>query len=808
MRRVISVLRAVSSRLARLQTRHLAVCLAYIVAVLLLDTATKGIERMTSVSAFFPADGLAFALLYVGGLWFTPVVFLAYALSSTLLFDVSWPLAVGASLVGAAIQAGSVALCRGLLRGDLGRGRLVELSKFLLAVGVMALSGGFVLRLTLVAAGDLAPAQATAAFFTMSIGLATGALMIASPAALAASRARSWLRGGRWRDLWSVGDALFGRRLALDAFLLLAATVLTVSVAFSSRTREFEPLYLCFAPIILLALRRGLPGAAAAILFVDVAVVVAFRVQRLPPPELDKIQVLQFALSLMGLILGTVVTEREGAQAAARAADGLRHDVELARRVAQRNQELRLVLDSVNEGLLGVTADGALTPERSAMVERWFGAPGDKSSLVDYLTPIDRIFAENFEVNYELLKEDVLPVELCLAQLPTRLRHQDREFAVNYLQLGEGGPRNGLLLVINDITVQLQAAQQDVEQREQLAAFKGFTRDRVGFLALFDEASQIVEDVTSATRDLAAQKRLVHTLKASASTAGLTSIAQICHDLEDELAENGCVRLTPLVRALGQRWLLLTDSLREFREDRGAANIELPVVEFDRLCEELARDLSPSQAAQRLARLRFEPVQRHLERLAGKARMLSQRLGKGQPVTQVEGDQLRLDPARWAPLFLEMVHLIGNSVDHGFESAEERLAAGKPSQPGLRLGAYLREHELAIEIEDDGRGIDWQAVRRSAVGRGLPAETERDLTAALFAPGVTSRDQVTSTSGRGVGLAAVDARVQALGGRITVTSRPGAGTCWKLSFPLSSLSPYEVAEATFQQQVHAGTAAS
>ncbi len=155
-----------------------------------------------------------------------------------------------------------------------------------------------------------------------------------------------------------------------------------------------------------------------------------------------------------------------------------------------------------------------------------------------------------------------------------------------------------------------------------------------------------------------------------------------------------------------------------------------------------------------------------------------------------------------------MVHLVGNSVDHGFEAADQRLAAGKPSQPRLRLGAYLRRHGLVLEIEDDGRGIDWQAIRRSAMRRGLPVETEPELTAALFAPGVTSREEVTTTSGRGVGLAAVQARVHELAGTITVSSRSAAGTCWKLSFPPSSLSPYEGADTAVEPSVRDETVAS
>jgi two-component system chemotaxis sensor kinase CheA len=130
-----------------------------------------------------------------------------------------------------------------------------------------------------------------------------------------------------------------------------------------------------------------------------------------------------------------------------------------------------------------------------------------------------------------------------------------------------------------------------------------------------------------------------------------------------------------------------------------------------------------------------------------------------------------------------MVHVVRNAVDHGFETQEERRAGEKPARPRLRLGAFLRDHQFTIEIEDDGRGIDWAAIERSASARGLPAADDRQRLAALLAPGVSTRAEVSATSGRGVGMAAVQARVRSFDGTMAVDSRPGGGTCWRFSFP-------------------------
>jgi len=196
-------------------------------------------------------------------------------------------------------------------------------------------------------------------------------------------------------------------------------------------------------------------------------------------------------------------------------------------------------------------------------------------------------------------------------------------------------------------------------------------------------------------------------------------------------------------------------------------------------------------SARRISGWRCEPVERAFERLATNARALARRLGKGDIEIEVEGHGLGLDPKRWEPLWTELVHVIRNAVDHGIEPAAEREDAGKSQQARLRFSASLLERDLVIELADDGRGIDWEAVRAAALARGLPAGSDGELLAALLAPGLTTSAVVSATSGRGLGMAAVSARVHELQGELTVETTRGAGTCWRLSFPRSTLRPYE-----------------
>ncbi|NTU60190.1 MAG: hypothetical protein HGA98_03920, partial [Deltaproteobacteria bacterium] len=138
-----------------------------------------------------------------------------------------------------------------------------------------------------------------------------------------------------------------------------------------------------------------------------------------------------------------------------------------------------------------------------------------------------------------------------------------------------------------------------------------------------------------------------------------------------------------------------------------------------------------------------------------------------------------------------LAHLLRNCLDHGIERPYERRSAGKPPAGVVELRAARAKNQVEITMEDDGRGIDPEAVRRGAVARGLLGEEESlrlgapELFACLFRPGFSTRDEVTEVSGRGVGLDVVKSRVEALGGVVEVSSRPGSGTRFRLAVPLS-----------------------
>jgi two-component system chemotaxis sensor kinase CheA len=162
------------------------------------------------------------------------------------------------------------------------------------------------------------------------------------------------------------------------------------------------------------------------------------------------------------------------------------------------------------------------------------------------------------------------------------------------------------------------------------------------------------------------------------------------------------------------------------------------------------------------------------------ARALAARLGKAEPRVEIADGGLLVDGKRAAPLFASLVHLVRNAIDHGFETPAERAASGKQGDAVLSLRASVEDGEAIIAIQDDGRGVDWERVRERARARGLPASSRSELAAALFSDEFSTRDQASHISGRGVGLAAVQAAVTRMSGRALVESELGHGTIFRL----------------------------
>jgi two-component system chemotaxis sensor kinase CheA len=201
-------------------------------------------------------------------------------------------------------------------------------------------------------------------------------------------------------------------------------------------------------------------------------------------------------------------------------------------------------------------------------------------------------------------------------------------------------------------------------------------------------------------------------------------------------------------------------------------------------------DRLSGQLHRAVMRVRLVPLAALFRSFPRLVREIGAQLGKELELT-LRGETIEVDKALVDGLFEPILHLIRNAADHGVEAAARRAAAGKPVRAALTIAASRVGDTVVIEIADDGRGIDLDAVRRTAVARGLLAveaaaalsdDAALDL---IFAPGFSTASSVTDLSGRGVGLDAVRAAVARLGGHVAIATRLGQGTVIRLLLPAS-----------------------
>lgn len=186
--------------------------------------------------------------------------------------------------------------------------------------------------------------------------------------------------------------------------------------------------------------------------------------------------------------------------------------------------------------------------------------------------------------------------------------------------------------------------------------------------------------------------------------------------------------------------------------------------------------------------VRAQPVKAVFQRMPRLVRELAQTLGKEVKLV-LEGENTEVDKTIIEELADPLTHMIRNSMDHGLETPEERIAAGKNPEGTIRLIAEHRAGRIVISVTDDGRGIGRDRLLTKARSRGLVGADERlapeEIDQLIFAAGLSTADAVSDISGRGVGMDVVRRNVESLGGRISVDSEPGRGCKFTLALPLT-----------------------
>ena len=262
----------------------------------------------------------------------------------------------------------------------------------------------------------------------------------------------------------------------------------------------------------------------------------------------------------------------------------------------------------------------------------------------------------------------------------------------------------------------------------------------------------------------------------AAEAAGLPSNA-VAPPVAGQSIRIDLIKLDRLIDTVGE--LVIAQAMLAQR----LSNESITAIEEMGMLETLTRDIQESAMA-----IRAQPIGSVFSRVPRILRELAATTGKHVRL-EVSGEGTELDKTVIEKLGEPLTHLIRNAVDHGIETAEERVAAGKPAEGTVSLSAEHRSGRIHIRIADDGKGIDQQRVLAKAIEKGIVAPdaqlSREEIDNLIFAPGFSTAQTVSNISGRGVGMDVVRQSVKELGGRITIESEHGKGTAFIMTLPLT-----------------------
>ena len=296
------------------------------------------------------------------------------------------------------------------------------------------------------------------------------------------------------------------------------------------------------------------------------------------------------------------------------------------------------------------------------------------------------------------------------------------------------------------------------------------------------ESPTEVDTATNVDQDLSsAPTKTEPNLVPVSSTAPKTNAAK-----KATPADSGSIRVSidkvdALINMVGE--LVITQSML------GQLGERLNEDSLEKLQDGLAQlERNTRELQENVMRIRMLPISFAFQRFPRMVRDLSAKLGKDIEL-RLLGEQTELDKTVMEKIGDPLVHLVRNSVDHGIELPEERLAAGKPKTGVVELNAFHQGGNIVIEIADDGKGIDREVIFNKAVEKGLVSAndnlSDEQVFDLIFAPGFSTAREITDVSGRGVGMDVVKRNIRELGGNIEVNSAKGQGSKITIRLPLT-----------------------
>lgn len=481
----------------------------------------------------------------------------------------------------------------------------------------------------------------------------------------------------------------------------------------------------------------------------------------------------------------------------------------LEKMVEERTAEIRklnhlmtALLDSLGQGFFVFDRDGVCHDFSSKACETVLeGRPNGRPVWDVLKLPGNKV--EGLKKWIQTLFADMLPFADLAVLGPEKYPHSaGNHIKLEYFPLMNEAGMDGVVVVASDITSLVEAQREAEHERENARLILNLLNKRQQISRFVRETQVMIKDMQlHLAQDLSAWDpeeifRYLHTIKGGSASFNVARAAHAAHEAENRLSRykedptpRAAVELREQCTAVvGEFNAFLEETKRilgatAFSEER---LVEIPVKELRVMCAELDRVLTAKPLAQAMKNTYLlEPARSYFEPYDDVMRSVAEKEGKAVEPLKIVGGELGIVPEAYSTLFSTFVHAFRNAVDHGIESPSERAGKGKPEAGRVEVTIRHDTDRLTVTIVDDGAGIDPAKIRAKLAGKGLDVskETDEQIIQHVFDSSFSTRDVVTETSGRGVGMDAIKVAAEDLGGTCRVVSKPGHGTTLTVDVP-------------------------
>lgn len=481
------------------------------------------------------------------------------------------------------------------------------------------------------------------------------------------------------------------------------------------------------------------------------------------------------------------------------------------------NQTFDAMVNSLEQGFFLFGPDGQIFPLCSKICETLFEGNPAGESVADVLkVPQDK--RNTFTDWISIIFQEVLDFE-DVANIGQKFfpHSGGRIVGLDYKPVRDhDGKIQSVVVIATDRTREIEADRKAQGMQAYATLVVAILKDRTRFRhyvmhsrRFFQEMRELLCLEVFSADALTLIKRHLHTLKGAAGTFGMITVKDFFHQVETDLGKQEQLKDAQvfLREATRQCENLFENILIEYRDIIGDIikdNKAIREVNLDSLNNFAGHLKGPNTSLDKAYNsfvndILCVPLHTVLQQFENLVQLTAKSLRKKVAPLEISGEDLRILPERYGNVWENLEHLFRNVVDHGIEVDILRKKLGKPEAGQVKISCHkLRETNrqmMEIKVTDDGKGIDPEIIRQKLVKNGVPnatSLTDGELIKKIFEPGFSTAQQVTDTSGRGVGLDALKSAIEEMGGRIVVESIKGQGTTFTLILPLLNEPHYVV----------------